>query len=110
MGNGDYNSAYKDIDDLGDCEDSGAPLHGSLVTMLFDSAQAVGKGKGTVVNEKQYIMYEVLCCTFLMGLAKESHNSNSKLRSHLQQAMSDSDDECDMTVLTWELKVGKSQD
>ena len=70
----------------------------------------MAKDKGTLTDNTQYITHDVLCCTFLLGLVKEGHNSNLKLRSHLQQAMLDSDDKRDIAELTEELKVRGGQD
>ena len=62
------------------------------------------------MDEKQYIAYEILCCTFLLGLINEGCDSNLKLSSYLQQAISVEIDEQDMVDLTQELKVRGGHD
>ena len=62
------------------------------------------------MNEKQYVTYEIMCCTFLIGLVNESNNHNSLLSSYLKQAISSTDNESDTEQLAAELKVRDGQD
>ena len=62
------------------------------------------------MDKKQYITYEIVCCTFLLGLINESNNPNSLLRSYLKEAISSTDNESDTEQLVAELKVRGGQD
>ncbi len=41
----------------------------------------------TQLDEKQYIAYEMISCTFLPGLVNDGHDMNTKLGAYLQQTM-----------------------
>ncbi len=41
----------------------------------------------TQLDEKQYIVYEMIACTFLLGLVNDGHDKNAKLSAYLQQTM-----------------------
>jgi len=58
------------------------------VPTLVDVVMNIARGEGMHMDEKQYITYEVLCCTFLLGLVNEGSDSNSKLQACLQKAIS----------------------
>jgi hypothetical protein len=47
----------------------------------------VAKLEKTQLDEKQYIAYEMIACTFLLGLVNDGHDKNAKLGAHLQQTM-----------------------
>jgi hypothetical protein len=39
------------------------------------------------LDEKQYIAYEMIACTFLLGLVNNGSDKNTKLGAYLQQTM-----------------------
>jgi hypothetical protein len=39
------------------------------------------------LDEKQYISYEMIACTFLLGLVKDWHDSNTTLFTSLQKSL-----------------------
>jgi hypothetical protein len=41
----------------------------------------------TQLDEKQYTAYEMIACTFLLGLVNDGHDKNTKLGAYLQQTM-----------------------
>ncbi len=47
----------------------------------------MAKLEKTQLDEKQYIAYEMIACTFLLGLVNDGHDKNAKLGAHLQQTM-----------------------
>jgi hypothetical protein len=47
----------------------------------------VAKLEKTKLDEKQYIAYEMIACTFLLGLVNDGHDKNTKLGAYLQQTM-----------------------
>ncbi len=47
----------------------------------------VAKLEKTQLDEKQYIAYEMIACTFLLGLVDDGRDKNTKLGAYLQQTM-----------------------
>jgi hypothetical protein len=41
----------------------------------------------TQLDEKQYIAYEMIACTFLLGFVNDGCDKNTKLGAYLQQTM-----------------------
>ncbi len=39
------------------------------------------------LDDKQYIAYEMIACTFLLGLVKDENDSNTTLFTSLQKTM-----------------------
>ena len=106
----DYHSIYNDI---GDAEIDSVPeknADDSTIPTLVDIAGKVARHEGTQMDEKQYVAYEVICCTFLLGLVNDGNNPHSLLTSYLRQAISSTDDERDMEQLVEELKVRGGQE
>jgi len=50
-------------------------------------AQKVARLEKTQLDEKQYIAYEMIACTFLLGLVNNGSDKNTKLGAYLQQTM-----------------------
>jgi hypothetical protein len=50
-------------------------------------AQKVAKFEKTQLDEKQYIAYEMVACTFLLGLVNDGRDKNTKLGAYLQKTM-----------------------
>jgi hypothetical protein len=50
-------------------------------------AWKVAKLEKTQLDEKQYIAYEMIACTFLLGLVNDERDKNTKLGAYLQQTM-----------------------
>ncbi len=44
----------------------------------------------TQLDEKQYIAYEMIACTFLLGMVNDGRNPYTKLGKYLQQSMAGS--------------------
>ncbi len=47
----------------------------------------MAKLEKTQLDEKQYIAYEMIACTFLLGLVNDGRDKNTKLGAYLQQTM-----------------------
>jgi hypothetical protein len=47
----------------------------------------VARLEKTQLDEKQYIAYEMIACTFLLGLVNDGRDKNTKLDAYLQQTM-----------------------
>ncbi len=50
-------------------------------------AQKVAKLEKTQLDEKQYIAYEMIACTFFLGLVNDGCDKNAKLGAYLYQTM-----------------------
>ena len=50
-------------------------------------ARKVARLEKTQLDEKQYIAYEMIACTFLLGLVNNGSDKNTKLGKYLQQTM-----------------------
>jgi hypothetical protein len=57
------------------------------IPTLPQIAQKVAKLKKTQLDEKQYIAYEMIACTFLLGLVNDGRDKTRKLGTYLQQTM-----------------------
>ena len=91
-------------------EDETNIVHGTNVPTLSSIARKVARNEGKQLDEKQYIAYEVICCTFLLDLINEGGDNNSNLYARLQQAISTDNDDCSMKELIKELKIRGAQD
>ena len=59
------------------------------VPTLPQIAQKVAKLEKTQLDEKQYIAYEIIACTFLLGLVNDGRDKTTKLGTYIQQTMDD---------------------
>jgi hypothetical protein len=50
-------------------------------------ARKVARLEKTQLDEKQYIAYEMIACTFLLGLVYDGSDKNTKLGAYLQQTI-----------------------
>jgi hypothetical protein len=57
------------------------------IPTLTQIARRVARLEKTQLDEKQYIAYEVISCTFLLGLVYDGQDSNTKLGAYLQKTM-----------------------
>jgi hypothetical protein len=54
-------------------------------------AREVENNQGTKLDKKQYVAYEIISCTFLLGLIRDGQDCTSALGSCLNQELSGSD-------------------
>jgi hypothetical protein len=57
------------------------------IPTLPQIARKVARLEKTQLDEKQYIAYEMIACTFLLGLLNDGSDKNTKLGAYLQQTM-----------------------
>jgi hypothetical protein len=57
------------------------------IPMLPQIVQKVAKLEKTQLDEKQYIAWEMIACTFLLGLVNDGRDKTKKLGTYLQQTM-----------------------
>jgi len=108
----DYKTVYDDMDDKSGNDGSTSSTTSQLYSSpsLVDVARRVAKADGTKMDEKQYITYEVVCCSFLLGIVNEGHDKDSKLWSLLGRTFAEQRDELDMDRLIEQLKVHGAQE
>jgi hypothetical protein len=63
--------------------------HHRKVPTLQEIATKVTRLEIMQLDEKQYIAYEMIACTFLLGLVKDGHDSNTTLFTSLQEILED---------------------
>jgi hypothetical protein len=59
----------------------------SKIPTLQKVATKVARLEKTELDEKQYIAYEMIACTFLLGLVRDGNNSNTTLFTSFQKIM-----------------------
>jgi hypothetical protein len=108
----DYKTVYDDMDETSgnDGSTSSTTSHLYSAPSLIDVARRVVKADGTQMDKKQYITYEVVCCSFLLGIVGEGHDKDSKLWSQLGRTFTEQQDNLDMALLIEQLKVHGAQD
>ncbi len=57
------------------------------ITMLQEVARKVARLKKMELDEKQYITYEMIACTFFLGLVKDGNDLNTTLFTSLQKTV-----------------------
>jgi hypothetical protein len=57
------------------------------IKTLPETARKVARLEKSKLNEKQYIAYEMIACTFLLGLVHDGNNPNTTLYSCLGHTM-----------------------
>ena len=57
------------------------------IPTLPQVARRVARLEKTQLDEKQFIAYEMIACTFLLGLVNDGSDKNTKLGSYLQQTL-----------------------
>ena len=57
------------------------------IPTLPQIARKVARLEKTQLDEKQYIVYEMIACTFLLGLVNNGSDKNAKLGTNLQQTI-----------------------
>jgi hypothetical protein len=57
------------------------------IPTLHEVARKVARLGKMELDEKQYIAYEMIACTFLLGLVKDGNDSNTTLFTSLQKTM-----------------------
>ena len=76
VGTTDFHRVYEGIDQENILEDSNQPQQTSAVPTLVETVHKIALNGGPQMEEKQYITYEVLCCTFLLGLLNDDGDNN----------------------------------
>ena len=82
-----YHDIYSGIENTETNSDSNKETSPLSIPTLVDTARKVAQYEGTHMDEKQYVTYEVICCTFILGLVNETNNPNSSLSTFLKQAI-----------------------
>jgi len=68
-------------------KDLGTKKKQRQIPSLPQIAQKVARLEKTQLDKKQYIAYEMIACTFSLGLVNDGSDKNTKLGAYLQQTM-----------------------
>ena len=90
-----HHKVYSDIMNTETERDSDNRTSWLPIPILVDTARKIARYEGTHMDKKQYVAYEVICCTFLLVLVTKSNNPNSLLSTYLKQVISSIDNERD---------------
>jgi hypothetical protein len=89
-----YSDLYIDLDDHEDTSSTNSYVTNNdkgydknnnqhKIPTLPKIAQKMAKHEKTQLDEKQYIAYEMIACTFLLGLVNNGHDRNTILGAYL---------------------------
>jgi len=76
---------------------------------LVGIARKVAQQDKMKLDEKQYIAYEIIACTFLLQLVEEGRDQNSILGQHLGSALGSSNEDMDQLVEHLKARGGMEQ-
>ena len=94
IGESVYTQIYDDLDNDQDSADT-SPSSEKLSLPLFQELlKKVAKVEKKVLDAKQYIAYEIICCTFMLGLLRDGKDTSTLLSRCLGQCL----DECPQTT------------
>lgn len=80
-----YDHVYSGVSDAdGVSKETGAASLQPLAPTLAGAARKVASCGGPQLDEKQYILYEVICCTFLLGLVQNGMDTSPSFRHTLR--------------------------
>jgi len=89
LGGANYNEIYLDPDEedaFNSCSTNDTDTcNNKKVPTLPEIARKVAKLQQIQLDKKQYIAYEMIACTFLLGLVKDGKDAHTKLGAYLQQ-------------------------
>jgi len=71
-------------------EGNGENINKRKVPTMPEIARKVARLQKMQLDEKQYIAYEIIACTFLLGIMNDGSNPYTKLGKYLQQSMAGS--------------------
>ena len=121
VGGTDYSEIYEnygiDNDDTSTASNNtsnntnkdGSNQHHKIPT-LQEVARKIARLEKMELDEKQYIAYEMIACTFLLGLVRDGNDANTTLFTSLQKTMGDkSSQEIADIVKKLEARGGREQ-
>ena len=93
VGGANYNEIYLDADDedafnscsMNDIDTCNKAKNTKNAPTLPEIARKVAKLQKIQLDKKQYIAYEMIACTFLLGLVKDGRDAHTNLGAYLQQ-------------------------
>jgi len=98
IGSMKYSDLYNDLEECEDTSSTSSQANKSdrdhcmnkiqdKIPTLQQIARKVARLEKTQLDEKQYIAYEMIACTFLLGLVNDGSDKYTKLGSYLQQSL-----------------------
>jgi hypothetical protein len=79
------------------------------IPTLVGIARKIAQQDKMKLDEKQYIAYEIIACTFLLELVEEGRNKNSILGKYLGSALGSTKEDIDLLVENLKARGGMSQ-
>ena len=103
----DYNEVYPESPGCGDNVDGqgGSQTEHEATPSLGGVARKVAAAGGPHLDEKQYITYEVICSTFLLGLVYNGLDASPAIQCAFSEIFSDYKDENKLDRIIAELKA-----
>ncbi len=120
VGSMKYSDLYNDLEECEDTSSMNSHANESdrdhcmnkmqdKIPTLQQIARKVARLEKTQLDEKQYIAYEMIACTFLLGLVNDGSDKNTKLGSYLQKTLQIASN-TDVTSIIQKLKSRGGQD
>ena len=120
IGSMKYSDLYNDLEECEDTSSTSSQANKSdrdhcmnkiqdKIPTLQQIARKVARLEKTQLDEKQYIAYEMIACTFLLGLVNDGSDKYTKLGSYLQQSLEIASS-TDITDIITKLKARGGQD
>jgi len=78
-----YTQAYEDLHEEVNSADSSPSTNQFATPTLSGIARKVAKVEKKFLDKKQYIAYEIICCTFLLGLIRDGKDSSTQMSRSL---------------------------
>ena len=94
IGESVYTQIYDDLDNNQDSEDTCPSSNKFVPPTLSGIARKAAKVENKILDKKQYIAYEIICCTFMLGLIRDGKDTSTLLSRCLGQCL----DECPQTT------------
>jgi len=115
VGESEYTKIYAGLDNLHEQEPPTDPAPSDsnrkepIIPSLSDIARKVALVEGKVLDEKQYITYEIVSCTFLLSLIRDGCDASTTLGKYLAQTLTGSNT-VNTSNLVQQLKARGGQD
>ena len=93
IGESVYTQVYDDLDKEEDNSDTASSSNKFVTPTLSGISRKVTKVEKKLLNKKQYIAYEIICCTFMLGLIRDGKDTSTQLSKCLGQCL----EECPQT-------------
>ena len=109
IGDSIYTQAYENLDEEEDSPDTLPSTNQFVTPTLSGIARKVAKVEKKLLDKKQYIAYEIICCTFLLGLIREGKDTSSQLSRCLGLSLEEDSQTTDDLIEELQARGGEDQ-